>query len=140
MKEIEIPLHRRRSQQKQDVTEEERTELRGRLGELQWLQNTRPDVCASCSIMQGGVNKAQVKELIQVNNLIRGSNQDADMEIVFRKIDLDDMLVVSFCDAAWGVRMMDHLKEATSHWQSTRRRPKQDNVFHFPYLIMDPKS
>ena len=64
MKEIDMPLHRRRNQQKQEVTEEERTELRRRLGELQWLQNTRPDVCASCSIMQGSVNKAQVKEIL----------------------------------------------------------------------------
>ena len=104
MKEIEVPLHRRRSQQKQDVTEEERTELRGRLGELQWLQNTRADVCASCSIMQGGVNKAQVKDLMQVNSLIRGVKNDNDQEIVFRKMDLDNLLIVTYTDAAWGVR------------------------------------
>ena len=97
-----MPLHRRQNQQ--DVTEEEQTELRGRLGELQWLQNTRPDVCASCSIMRGSDNKAHVKEILQVNNLIRGAKQDADMEIVFRKIELDNLLIVSFCDAAWGVR------------------------------------
>jgi len=53
--------------------------------------------------MQAGVNRAQVKELIQVNSLIRGAKQDADMEIVFRKIDLDNMLIVSSCDDAWGV-------------------------------------
>lgn len=35
MKDIEVTLHRRRSQPKQDVTEEKRTELRGRLAEGQ---------------------------------------------------------------------------------------------------------
>ena len=107
MNEIDVPLERRRFQRTAKITEEERTSLRGKLGELQWLQTTRPDVCASSSILQGEVNNAQVKDLMKVNGVIKSIKKDNDLEIVFKYIPLNKIMLVTYTDAGWGVRADD---------------------------------
>ena len=53
--------------------------------------------------MQGAVNTAKVKELMKVNAMVRAMKADKDLEIVFKKIKLDDIMFVTFVDAAWNV-------------------------------------
>ena len=41
---------------------------------------------------------------MQLNTVIRVVKRDSDLEMVFRKIDIENLMVITYADAAWAVR------------------------------------
>ena len=56
----------RRKDKEMDTTDQEKGQMRAVLGELNWLvTGSRPDLAASCSLLQQRVVKSKVKDLLE---------------------------------------------------------------------------
>ena len=52
-------------------TDQEKTQMRALLGEVNWIaMNSRPDLAASCSLLQQKTSSAKVEDLIECNRLV----------------------------------------------------------------------
>ena len=92
----------RRRMRESPVTDSERREMRGALGELNWLSvSTRPDLSASCSLLQQRVADARVEDLIEVNKLIAVARDFSCMEIRARSIPIAEVELCTWSDASW---------------------------------------
>ena len=92
----------RRSMKESPVTEKERRDMRGALGELNWLcVSTQPDLSATCLLLQQRVSDARVEDLIDVNKLIAVARHFACAEIRVRSIPVADVELCSWSDASW---------------------------------------
>ena len=70
-----INIHKdRRKMLEEPINDQERQDLRGLIGSLQYASvNTRPDLGSRLSFLQGKVNNGQVQDLIEGNRLLRDS-------------------------------------------------------------------
>ena len=92
----------RRKQRDAEVTEEERKQMRAALGELNWLvSSSRPDLAAFCSLLQQRVNKALVRDLIEVNRAVAMARDFCNMEVVVRHIPEQEVEFCVWSDASW---------------------------------------
>ena len=60
-----------------DITASERTDMRSKIGQILWAaQQTRPDVMFGATTLAGQVNSAQVKDLVEVNKVVKRLKTD----------------------------------------------------------------
>ena len=104
VKEIE-PIRisqQRRHEPQAPVQEEERQQLRGLIGSLQYAStNTRPDLGSRLSFLQSHINSACVETLIDGNRTLQEAKKHADTCIRIQPIPLGDIRFLSFSDAAF---------------------------------------
>ena len=81
------------------------TDYRSSIGSLQWLAgNSRPDVAADCSLLQKPYDQLTIADLKEVHRTLRYVRATASAGYVLNAIPLDnidDLLFLSFGDAAW---------------------------------------
>ena len=101
-----IPVDRaRRKQENLEVTENERQNLRGLIGSLQYAAtNTRPDVAARLSFLQSKINIACIRDLLEANRLLGDAKQHGHLKITISCIPKDDIRMVSYSDASFATR------------------------------------
>ncbi|CAE7214173.1 unnamed protein product [Symbiodinium sp. CCMP2592] len=98
---IELSRERRRDKC-ESVTEDERQQMRGVLGGMNWLvSGSRPDLAAWSSLMQQRVNCANVADLIEVNKLVSMAHDGKEAHIWIKSIPADKVQFVMLSDAAW---------------------------------------
>ena len=64
-----IPISKERRKEKESETNaQDKTQMRGVLGEVQWLvTGSRPDLAARCSLMQQQIATSTVNDLVEIN-------------------------------------------------------------------------
>ena len=89
-----------------EVTEKERTALRGLLGALQWPSTqTAPHLQAHISLLAGEISKATVSTLEEANKALRYAKVNADVCLEYRCLGKpEDMAFVAFSDASFACR------------------------------------
>ncbi|CAE7666546.1 GIP [Symbiodinium sp. CCMP2456] len=92
----------RRREKSEPVTEDERRQLRGVLGGINWLvTSSRPDLAAWCSLMQQRVSEATVNDLIETNKLVSLCHDNSQAHVWIRSIPLQDVQFAMLSDASW---------------------------------------
>ena len=101
----EIPLSQERRSNPQDaISQEERTQMRQRLGALNWrATQTAPWLLATVSVLQGCVEQGVVADLLAVNKLVRLHRKHAEEGLFFPSFE-GECTIVTFCDASWATR------------------------------------
>ena len=94
----------RRANPVAEITKEERTLMRQRLGALNWrATQTAPWLLATVSLLQGCVENGVVADLLSVNKLVRLQRKHGDKGLYFPSLT-GDLTVVTFTDASWATR------------------------------------
>ena len=97
---VDIPRVRRRDRESL-LTESERSVLRAKAGELNWLQSiSRPDLAGAVSILQTSFADPRIKHLFEINRLIKEARQHA-VQIRIRSIPCQQLMFVCTADSAW---------------------------------------
>ena len=92
----------RRTQENEQVTEEERHLLRGLIGSLQYAAvHTRPDIASSLSFLQSQINQATVSTVIQANRALHTAKKHHDVTIKINSISPEDLRFMVFSDASF---------------------------------------
>ena len=92
----------RRKQKNSDIDENERTQMRALLGEINWMTVcSRPDLSATCSLLQQKVNSAQVEHLIECNKLVGLVRDFSHTEIRILPIEPKNVEFTVWSDASW---------------------------------------
>ena len=95
-------LQQRRQEPQAPVQEEERQQLRGLIGSLQYAStNTRPDLGSRLSFLQSHINSACVETLMDGNRALQEAKKHADTCLRIQPIPLEDIRFLSFSDAAF---------------------------------------
>ena len=75
------------------------TEYQSGIGSLQWLAGqSRPDIAAATSLAQE--SSPTVKNLIEINKILRETRKSTDFALEFRPIDFRNACAVVFTDAS----------------------------------------
>lgn len=101
----EIPLSAERRQDVQaEITLEEKTSMRQRLGGLNWAATqTQPWLLATVSVLQGCVENGVVGDILATNKLIRLQRKH-DSKGLFFPVLSGPVTVITFTDASWATR------------------------------------
>ena len=92
----------RKSNLEEPVTENERQELRGLVGSLQYASvNTRPDLASKLSMLQSSINKATIGTLVEANRLLHEAKRHQDVCITIKPIPIQDFRLMTFSDASF---------------------------------------
>ena len=92
----------RRQTPESDVTEAERSKLRGLVGSLQYaVTHSRPDLAAKLGEVQGAITKATVATLLLANKVLREAQEFGNVGITYLPIEVDRLTFVSFGDASF---------------------------------------
>ena len=87
-----------------EITKEERTMMRQRLGALNWrATQTAPWLLATVSLLQGCVEHGVVSDLLSVNKLVRLQRKHGDKGLYFPSLS-GELTIVTFTDASWATR------------------------------------
>lgn len=101
LKGIEISTQRKKFRDA-ETNEEEKKQMRAVLGAVNWLvTGTRPDLAASCSLLQQRVTQSVVEDLVDTNRLVACVHEHADMKVKIKHIPPKDMCFMAVSDAAW---------------------------------------
>lgn len=97
-----INIEKRRALEKDEpVTEKERSEMRSKVGQILWAaRQTRPDVVFDVSLLASKTKDAKVKELLEVNKVIKRIKTDR-IKLKFQPLSGKRTLTV-FADASLG--------------------------------------
>lgn len=98
----EIPMAKgRKSQRKEQVTEEERSQARAVCGSLNWLSKEgRPDAAGHSSLMSSRLTRMVVEDLVQLNDVVKNLKESPDLTIKIQP--LKDMQLAVITDASFG--------------------------------------
>ncbi|CAE7907146.1 RE1, partial [Symbiodinium necroappetens] len=98
-----LNISRERKRDKHEpITEDERQQMRGVLGSINWLvTGSRPDLGAWCSLLQQRVNTATVADLIDVNKLVSLTHDNCSACVWVKSIPVSELQFVMLSDAAW---------------------------------------
>ena len=98
-----LNISRERKRDKHEpITEDERQQMRGVLGSINWLvTGSRPDLGAWCSLLQQRVNSATVADLIDVNKLVSLTHDNCSACVWVKSIPVSELQFVMLSDAAW---------------------------------------
>ena len=98
-----IPISQQRKLEVQSpVTEEERQQLRGLIGSLQYASvHTRPDLSSRLSALQSKINSATVDILMHANKALHEAKSHHDVTIVVQPIRAGDLRFLAFTDASF---------------------------------------
>ena len=92
----------RRKDLNDEVTPNERQELRALIGSLQYASvHTRPDISSRLSYLQSAINRATVETLIMANQTLHLAKKHHDVEIKIQPIPLDSLRFLAFSDASF---------------------------------------
>ena len=92
----------RKSQENEPVTEEERHNLRGLVGSLQYAAvHTRPDIASALSHLQSQINSAKIATLITANKVLHNAKKHSDVSIKIQPINTQDLRFIAFSDASF---------------------------------------
>ena len=92
----------RRLQPDAEVSESERSKLRGLIGSLQYaVSHTRPDIAAKLGEIQTQVTTATVQTLLQANKVLREAQEQSDVCLYYLPIPREDITFASFGDASF---------------------------------------
>ena len=84
------------------VTAEERHGARSALGSLAYVaRESRPDLSGPTALLQGRVEILTVKDLLEINKLVRLCHATKDTEVIIQPIPIDRLALVAFGDASW---------------------------------------
>ena len=109
METVDIPRARRKEKDTA-LSDAERTALRVKAGELNWIQATsRPDLSGAVSLLQTSFGEPKVEHLLAANKLVREAKANP-VQLHVKYIDPKKMMFVCSADAAWGNCM-----DLTSH-------------------------
>ena len=97
-----IPIDRERAgDNKLPVSKREYKELRSICGQLLWVSSqTRPDLAYQTCVASNSVSAATIGDLKNANKAI-GYMKKNELTLKYPKINLNDMNIVIFCDAAY---------------------------------------
>ena len=91
----------RKSQRKEQVTEEERSQARAVCGSLNWLSKEgRPDAAGPSSLMSSRLTRMVVEDLVQLNDVVKNLKESPDLTIKIQP--LKDMQLAVITDASFG--------------------------------------
>ena len=97
---IDIPRHRRMDKEAL-LSDQERSELRAKAGELNWLQSiSRPDLSGAVSLLQTSFAEPRIKHMFEVNRLIREAKAH-QVKLQMKHIPPQHMTFVCSADSAW---------------------------------------
>ena len=91
-----------KSKEERPVTEEERTQLRGLIGAMQWRgQQSAPGVCPGAGLLASKVTKAATEDLREGNLQLKRTKERSGQQLVIHSFEPDDELIVAtWVDAA----------------------------------------
>ena len=93
---------KRKRETNEETTEDEKKQMRAVLGAVNWLvSGTRPDLAASCSLLQQRVSKSVVSDLVDVNRLVKRVYELADLKVKIKSIKPENLYFLAVSDAAW---------------------------------------
>ena len=76
--------------------------MRAVLGAVNWLvTGTRPDLAASCSLLQQRVTQSVVEDLVDRNRLVACVHARAFMKVKIKHLPPRDICFMAVSDAAW---------------------------------------
>eukprot|EP00971_Amphidinium_carterae_P351902 6492329-Amphidinium_carterae.1 len=97
---VEIPRKRRMDKQS-PLSDSERTILRAKAGELNWLQGiTRPDLSGAVSLLQTSFAEPTIESLLEANRIIKEAKANK-ISIKFPSIPVDAIRFACTADSAW---------------------------------------
>ena len=95
----------RKEQEESKITEEEKQNLRGLIGSLQFASvNTRPDLASRLSSLQSQINSATVGTLILANRTLHEAKRHHDVTVTVQAIETRQVRFLSFSDASFASR------------------------------------
>ena len=95
-----IPRERRMLREA-PLSDAERSLLRAKAGELNWIQAvSRPDLSGAISLLQTSFGEPRIFHLLEANKLIKEAKQHP-VEIKFQAIKPEQLMFVCSADAAW---------------------------------------
>ena len=98
---VDIPKDRRMDKSS-PLSDDERSLLRAKAGELNWIQTvSRPDLAGSVSLLQMSFGQPTVTSLLEANRLIRDAKQNK-VVLKIQAIPIDQLRFMCTADAAWG--------------------------------------
>lgn len=101
MKTIELSRERRR-EKNADLTEKERSQLRGVAGALNWITTaTRPDMAAATASVQQKITSAKVGDIAQANQAVAEARDHKHVTIVIQPVQISDLALLVTADASW---------------------------------------
>ena len=87
------------------VTAEEKHQLRGLIGSLQYASvHTRPDLSSRLSFLQSQIPKATVGTLVEANRTLHEAKRHHDVSIVIQPIARESVRFLAFSDASFASR------------------------------------
>jgi transposase InsO family protein len=97
-----MEITRSRAMQKDSqITEEEQSEMRSKIGQLLWTaRQTRPDVMFEASTLSGRIKTGQVKDLIEMNKVIKRVKTEK-LTLKFQPLQ-GDLQIIIYTDASLG--------------------------------------
>ena len=108
------PIHidpQRKAKLELAVTDQEKHQLRGLIGSLQYASvNTRPDLASRLSFLQSDINKATIATLIQANQVLHEAKKYKDTHIRIQPIPMNKVRFLAFSDASFASK-----KQPESH-------------------------
>lgn len=101
MKTIELSRERRR-EKNADLTEKERSQLRGVAGALNWITTaTRPDMAAATASVQQKITSAKIGDIAQANQAVAEAKDHKHVTIVIQPVQISDLALLVTADASW---------------------------------------
>ncbi|CAE7230232.1 RE1, partial [Symbiodinium sp. CCMP2456] len=98
---IDIGRYRRQTPDA-EISEAERSKLRGLVGSLQYaVTHTRPDMAAKLGEIQSSIPGATVQTLLSANKVLREAQEQHQVHIAYLPIAVDRLTFVSFGDASF---------------------------------------
>ncbi|CAL1146079.1 unnamed protein product [Cladocopium goreaui] len=99
------PIHinnERKQQPDLPISAEEKLELRGIIGSLQYAAvNTRPDLSSRLSHLQSAINTATISTLTEANKTLHEAKRHKDTKIKIQPIDIKQLRFLAFSDASF---------------------------------------
>ena len=91
----------RKSEKSAPLTKSEKTELRGAIGQLNWMSCTsRPDISYEVSIASSNIKEASINDLLHINKVIKKVKQEKSW-VTFPGLDMNSLHIRSFADASY---------------------------------------
>ena len=98
-----LEISRERKRQKSDnLTENEKSKMRGVAGALNWLTNaTRPDLAAYTASVQQKIAQGKASDIAMANQAISEARDFKHLKIKIKPIPLSELTILVTADASW---------------------------------------
>ena len=121
---IEISKERKR-QREENLTENEKSKMRGVAGALNWLTNaTRPDLAAYTATVQQKIAQGKVSDIAVANQAISEARDFKHLKIKIKPIPLSELTILVTADASWTTE--DDLRSQGAYMVCATREKMKD--------------